>query len=534
MEKYEKSMFYLLIVLCIIGTSQAFAQIPGSAVPANPNVVYYAGGQTTFYNVAGIKVLDVDAAEAVWSCSPAKAAWVVVTPKSGGYYEFPNYTNTLPRVSHAEMMRPFWTGDTIFKEAVVLKGPSSSSQLLYTPKQILSVANYNGSAVYHEGLDYQLDGRNIKQISSAPSKTYVAKQGQRGNGTPNGLINVAATSWTYVTYIPDRSDWDGPRTTWKSKSNLLPRTTELLRQGKPLVVQALGMSLTAGLNVSGFAGDAKNFPPTDPFMLSYVDLFCEEMRLVYGSNVTLFNSSCGGKTMSWADKYCTALVNPNNPDLVMIDMGMNDIWGQTTENGFRSNLESTISKIRAECPNAEFVLIANMLPDVTGTGAPADGETWMYRFLNAMNAQEASGCAVFDMTTMSDKLFDRKSPACFTSNSLHPNDYMARWYAQGLSQLISPVTTSVDQDEKAEADAPTISITPVPSSAENGNIQIANCSGLPVHLFIADALGRTVYEQESHRKDLSIQITDLHLTEGWYVVTAATRYGSTSRCLLIR
>lgn len=527
-------MFYLVIYLCIIGASQAFAQIPGGAVPANPNIVYYAGGRSTFYDAAGVQLLDVDAAEAVWSCSPAKAAWVVVTPKSGGYYEFPNYTNTSPRVSHAEMMRPFWTGDTIFKEAVVLKGPSSSSPLLYTPMQILSVTNYNGSVMYKEGLDYQLDGRNITQISSAPSQTYVAKQGQRGNGTPNGLINVAATSWTYVTYIPDRSQWDGPSTTWKSKSNLLPRTTELLRQGKPLVVQALGMSLTAGLNVSGFAGDSKNFPPTDPYMRSYVDLFCEEMRLVYRSNVTLFNSSCGGKTISWAEKYCTALVNPNNPDLVIIDMGMNDIWGLTTENGFRSSLESTIAKIRSGCPNAEFILIANMLPDVTGAGAPADGETWMYRFLNAMNAQETSGCAVFDMTTMSDKLFDRKSPACYTSNSLHPNDYMARWYAQGLVQLISPVTTSIDEREKADVGAPTITITPVPSTVDNGNIQIADNSGLPVHVFIADALGRNVYEHASHQRDLFVQIADLHLIEGWYVVTASTTQGSTSRCLLIR
>lgn len=526
-------MAYLIVFLLILGPLQAQAQVPSDAVRANPNVVYYAGGRCTFYDAAGVKLLDVDAAEAVWSCSPAKAAWALVIPKSGGYYEFPNYTNTEPRVSHTEMMRPFWIGDTIYKEAVVLKGPGSSSSLLYRPKQVLAVTNYNGSVVFQDGVDFQVVGRNITQVSSAPSRTYVAKQGQRGNGTPNGLINVAATSWTYVTYIPDRSDWDEPRAAWTSKVHLLPRTTELLRQGKPLVVQALGMSLTAGLNVSGFAGDSKNFPPTDPYMRSYVDLFCEELRQAYGSIVTLYNSSCGGKTISWAERYCTALVNPNNPDLVIIDMGMNDIWGLTTESSFRASLESTIAKIKAGCPNAEFLLIGNMLPDVAGAGAPADGEIWMYRFLNALKTQERTGCAVFDMTTMSDKLFDRKSPDCLTSNSLHPNDYMARWYAQGMAHLISPITTSVGQHEQVTLHAPEINVSSMPATANNGRIYINSSSGLPTCVSIVDALGRTVYRHDSHQRETSIPLFELQLVDGWYVVTAVSPNGSTSRCLLV-
>lgn len=527
-------MLFLVVCLCMIGISHAYAQVPSGAVAANPNVVYYAGGQCTFYDAAGVKLLDVDAAEAVWSCSPAKAAWALVTPKSGGYYEYPNYTNTAPRVSHTEMMHPFWSGDTIYNEAVVLSGPGSSSPLLYRPKQILSVANYNGSVEFKEGIDYQLDGRTVKQLSTAPSKTYVAKQGQRGNGTPNGLINIAATSWTYVTYVPDRNDWNELNNIWQSKAHLLPRTSELLHQGKPLTVQALGMSLTAGLNVSGFAGDPKNFPPTDPYMRGYVDLLCEEVRSVYGSNVTLYNSSCGGKTIAWAEKYCTALVNPNNPDLVIVDMGMNDIWGLTTESAFRASLESTIAKIRAGCPNAEFIVIGNMLPDVAGAGAPADGETWMYRFLNAIKAQEKLGCAVFDMTTMSDMLFNRKSPACFTSNSLHPNDYMARWYAQGMAQLIAPVTTSVGQHEQENSHAPEINVSSTPVSASNGIIRITSNSGVPTRVSIADALGRIVCRHDSHQNELSILLSGIQLVEGWYMVIAVSPNGSASRSILVQ
>jgi len=42
------------------------------------------------------------------------------------------------------------------------------------------------------------------------------------------------------------------------------------------------MSITAGLNVSGFAGDNKNFVPTKPYMHSYVDLLKKVYKLSLG------------------------------------------------------------------------------------------------------------------------------------------------------------------------------------------------------------------------------------------------------------
>lgn len=515
-------MFYTVTLLIFLVASGVMsAQVPSGAVAANPNVVYYAGGRCAFYDAAGTKLLDVDAAEAVWSCSPAKAAWAVVTPKSGGYYEFPNYTGTFPNVDHRQMMKPFWSGDTIYREAVVLSGPNTASVLLYPPKQILSVTNYNGSVAYEQGADYTIAGRAITQRSVRPSATYVAKQGVRGNGTPNGLINIAATSWTYVTYVPDRSDWN-PIELWNSSSiAILPRTRMLLQQRKPLTVQALGMSLTAGLNVSGFAGDPKNFPPTDPYMRGYVDMFCEELRMRYGSDVTMFNSSCGGKTIAWAEKYCEALVNPNQPDLVLIDMGMNDIWGTTTGAAFRASMSATIQKIKSGCPNAEFILIGNMLPDVTAPGAPSDGETWMYEFLRQMNALATSGIAVFDMTTMSDTLYARKGPACFTSNSLHPNDYMARWYAQGLSALVDKVVTNVAEEPSETPRDPLLTVYPQPATSDVTISVQGLQTAVPLQATIRSSAGELVSTVPLQHGCTTFSHEQLGLVTGWYLVSVS-------------
>ena len=52
-----------------------------------------------------------------------------------------------------------------------------------------------------------------------------------------------------------------------------------------------------------------------------------------------------------------------------------------------------------------------------------------------LKSLEGPGIAVLDMTTLSETIFQRKGAKHCIANSLHPNDYLARWYAQGLTAL---------------------------------------------------------------------------------------------------
>jgi hypothetical protein len=425
MSSIKKS---LTITAMLLGLG-LYAQPPAGSVPAKPNTIYYAGGSCTFYDASNNVLLTVDATEASWSASPAKAAWVLVNPVSGGYYEFPNYSANQPTCNMRQYIQPFWNADTIFNELVLLNGVNAKANLMFKPAKVLSVTNYDFSQTFISGKDYSVNGRVITQLSTAVSATVELKLGQ------NKLMNTKPTSWTCVTYIPDRSDWKGGALL-AAKGNMLPKTMAKLKAKQALVVQAYGMSITAGLNVSGFAGDTKNFPVTKPYMHSYIDLFCDELSRKYGSAITNINGSCGGKTAAWVDQYCKAMVNPNKPDLVLLDMGMNDIWF-TSNTAFRNSMASAIQKIKTDCPDAEFILIGNMLPDVTGTGAPSNGATAMYGFLNELKSLETSGVALFDMTTLSDSIYRRKGVIHCTSNALHPNDYLARWYAHGLIHLMN-------------------------------------------------------------------------------------------------
>ena len=424
----------LMFLLLFAATSQA--QPPAGAVAAKPNIIYYAGGSCKFYDANSNLLLSVDAVEAGWSATPAKAAWVVVTPSNGGYYEFPNYTSNAPTCNIPQYLQPFWKSDTVFNELVLLNGVNSTAKLMFTPQKIVSVTNYDFSQTFSQNTDYSVTGNVIKQLTAKVSASVSIVAGKKGNGQSNGLMNTKATSWTCVTYIPDRSNWKAS-SLLGYKGDKLPKTMAKLKAGQPVTIQAYGMSITAGLSVSGFAGDDKNFTPTKPYMHSYVDLLENALEAKFGSDITMINGSCGGKMVAWIDQYCESMVVPNVPDLVLLDMGMNDIWGTTSNAAFKASMQSCINKIKTANPNTEFILIGNMLPDVNSQGAPSNGDVLMYGFLSQLKSLEASGIAVFDMTTLSDTIYKRKGATHCHSNSLHPNDYLARWYAQGLAELFN-------------------------------------------------------------------------------------------------
>lgn len=440
--------YHILIILTILlFAAQTKAQPPAGAVAAKPNIIYYAGGSCKFYDIDNNLILSVDATEAGWSATPAKTAWVVVTPGSGGYYEFPNYTSNTPTCNIPQYLQPFWKSDTVFNELILLNGVNSTANLMFSPSKIISVTNYDFSQTFVQNTDYSVTGNVIKQLTANVSSDVSIVAGKKGNGQPNGLMNTKATSWTCVTYVPDRSNWNGS-SLLGYKGDLFPKTMAKLKTGQPVTIQAYGMSITAGLNVSGFAGDDKNFTPTSPYMHSYIDLLENALEARFGSDITMINGSCGGKMVAWIDQYCESMVVPNEPDLVILDMGMNDIWGTTSNAQFKASMQSCIHKIKTFNPNTEFILIGNMLPDVHSQGAPSNGDVLMYGFLTQLKSLETTGIAVFDMTTLSDSIYKRKGATHCHSNALHPNDYLARWYAQGLAALFDDGSSSVKTAKK--------------------------------------------------------------------------------------
>jgi hypothetical protein len=112
---------------------------------------------------------------------------------------------------------------------------------------------------------------------------------------------------------------------------------------------------------------------------------------------------------------------------------MNDFWRMPAAE-FRDSVVSIIRQVRAERPETEFLLLANMKfdPDYV---LDSDAQKGFYTgnlagYRDVLAGLEGPGVVLADMTTMSDAIYGRKKAKDCIVNPLHPNDYLARWYAQ--------------------------------------------------------------------------------------------------------
>jgi len=97
-------------------------------------------------------------------------------------------------------------------------------------------------------------------------------------------------------------------------------------------------------------------------------------------------------------------------------------------------------RVREGNPGVGFLLLANLKfdPDYV---LSSDSNKVFYEGNLAGYARElrklwGKGVIGLDMTEMSDVIYRRKKAKDCLVNPLHPNDYMARWYAQGMLALL--------------------------------------------------------------------------------------------------
>ncbi|MFI5193153.1 MAG: SGNH/GDSL hydrolase family protein [Chitinophagales bacterium] len=198
------------------------------------------------------------------------------------------------------------------------------------------------------------------------------------------------------------------------------------------VIVAYGMSITQGLDVSGYDTVA-------PFMPPYVELFASALKKDYGyQDIQLYNAALPGARADWAALYADQYINPLKPDLVILDFGMNDFWSYKPEE-FKGFIQTIIDKARAANPDAEFLMLSNMKFDPDYISESDKNKTFyvnnMEGYHTVLQQLEATGIINLDMTTLSGMIYSRKKAKDCVANPLHPNDYLARWYAQGMVAL---------------------------------------------------------------------------------------------------
>jgi len=329
-----------------------------------------------------------------------------------------------PEVDLDAYMKPIWAGNAVLNESVLLlssKGQAPSGRLLFKPDRIVSVKDSSLRREFVEGKDFTIEGNVLTAAKGSAIPTMADTE------IPKDPFPWADLAGRHVFVTYEHSDrWSGPTPTYQG--TLLPQTLQRLKAKRPLNVVAYGDSITLGINVSGF----RNVPP---YMPTWASLFTRQLGIRYGDEkVKLYNTGLGGMTSYWAAENAKDVVASLNPDLVLIAFGMNDFWSLTPAE-FRKNIEATMGAIRAKRPKVEFVLVTSMKFDPAYTNDPTYVGN-LNGYAEELRKMSGPGVAIFDMTALSEALYRAKSQKDLATDPMHPDDFFARWYAQGLFALL--------------------------------------------------------------------------------------------------
>ncbi len=340
-----------------------------------------------------------------------------------------------------EVLIPVWSGDICLYESILptldKNGKPQPIQLLYPIDEIIEVRNAMQTEIYQKEVDYTvIDGKFVfLSQGRIEALSYDEMHPQEGRGgfeaTEGGYLCFYEGSWYHskqlvVSYRHPIGLFSNIP---KSKGYLLPRTHKLLQERNQLDLFVFGDSISVGANSSGCRGIM--VPPYQPI---YCELFAEGLKDAYKlEDVRIYNPSVGGKNTQWAiEQIDEELAKQENIDLAIVAFGMNDIWRSFEE--YVANIKILIEKIKAKNALVEIIVIAPMLPNPNAKRFYGNQVTFADALLKNV---EETGVAVADMTTMHQELLKRKRYEDMTGNNVnHPNDFLARVYAQTLLKTL--------------------------------------------------------------------------------------------------
>lgn len=336
-----------------------------------------------------------------------------------------------------EILTPVWEGEISYQESVLPiqehTGEVAPISLLYPIKRIRKVQNAALTKTYVEGVDYTLEEGKLVildgEIFTLPYPQFYPMTGEIAS-TDGGAICFSEGSWFhsrqivvtyehaegYNGYIPQR------------KGDLLPHIHAKLAEKKAINLLAFGDSITVGANSSGF----KDIN-VSPFMPIYPQLFAEGLQMQYGVVGTqLINPSVGGKNTAWGAQEINGVLNDcEELDLAIIAFGMND--PNLSPDSYVSYIEYIISQIKAKSERTDILVVAPMLANPKAVGFYGTQSSFHHSLIEI----EREGVAVVNMTRMHEDMLCRKAYADMTGNNVnHPNDYLARVYAQALLETL--------------------------------------------------------------------------------------------------
>lgn len=340
-------------------------------------------------------------------------------------------------------LQPYWVGEKVNHESVLVlenvQGEVEDIPLLYKAEEILAVYSSDLQQLFEPGRDYELvEGKlRIPATSCVPKMRYADYYPSQRTQTSKVLNEQYGSGYIFfsegplmhtmqiaVTYRHSGS-WEGEQP--PCKAALLPKTTAKINGGGKLDICVFGDSICVGGNSSGFV-------KTAPMAPIWSVMVCQMLEKQFPQlEVGFRNPSLGGQTSQWGAENAKSAVG-YGPGLCIIGFGMNDGTKRISPEEYAQNIRTIMATAQQGNPDCEFVLIAPTIPN----GQVGRFLGFQEAYLPVLQALEGPGVAVADMTTFHKALLNKKRFYDMSGNNVnHPNDFLARAYAQVVWQTLA-------------------------------------------------------------------------------------------------
>lgn len=373
-------------------------------------------------------------------------------------------------------MTPIWEGRVVHNETVMFVGMDDNPSLLYEADEIISVRSYDLLTEYKQGIDYDyvngklvlLEGTSIPCIEKNEYYSSNAQYSQlvtRGNAEADVEGNYTywgerdtMTKWQLAVTYKHSQAWDGYAPV--CQSDRYQALLQKLQNGEDVTFVFYGDSITFGAN-SSFAVCVDPYAPTWPLMFTqyvakqygYTVKYVQNdftkapvpvADTVFGSNgiITYYNPSVGGWSVQDGyqnvNDYVCSAVTDYGCDLFTVAFGMNN--GSLAAKKFVQYTERIIERVQKLAPETDIAMVSTMVPNPEATnGWYGNQDQFETEMLTSAEAYHEAGtnCAVACMSSMSKSILEYKRFRDYTGNNInHPNDFMARIYAQVMYQTV--------------------------------------------------------------------------------------------------
>lgn len=377
------------------------------------------------------------------------------------YSNFPNYVEDYRSLNYEfdddAISSPFWKGNVIYNETVLLSRNEEtgviSGNLAYTPLKVLAVKDYTlKTRDFVEGKDYALEGRTIIRKEGSPMP-YLEETTLRGEYLPEGYRLVSSISsidtdcvlmgpayytesglyyghQIQVSYVYDIHEIVPNYGVFaQNQLDSLPNLKKKLENKEAVKIVGLGDSVLEGCSSS------KKFNH-EPYMETFFNMSIQYLNEKFESQITGKNLSVGGTQSSWGASSTQIYdVSQENPDLLMLHFGINDLGAGVGPNSYIDNMLSIVLEIRNKCPNCEFLIITPFGPNpLLYDYEKVDN---YIRKIKSEITDSIQGAVLVDVFNTSKELYKNKKYQDMTANGInHVNDYASRIYLQSILSTV--------------------------------------------------------------------------------------------------